>query len=72
MKKLLLILGIVIIIACVLSLVLALWNLYAYYNVLDGSQELYHRLHQRMTAFFMAGGILAVIGAACMIIRSKI
>ena len=72
MKKLLLIVGIVSVVVCVLFLLYAALNLFGYYNVLDGSPELYRRLHQRMTLFFAAGFVLAAIGAACFIIRSKI
>ena len=71
MKKLLLIIGIVIIVACVLSLLYALLNLYGYYHVLDGSGELYGRLHRRMIVFLITGILLAAIGAVCFVIRSK-
>ena len=72
MKRTLWIVGIVIIVACVILLLLAAWNLYAYHHVLDGSPALYDRLHQRTIAFFAAGIILAVIGAVCMIVRSRL
>lgn len=72
MKKLLLIIGIVSLIACVLSLLLAALSLHGYYHVLDGSSELYVRLHRRMILFFIIGLVLAVIGIVCLIIRSKI
>ncbi len=72
MKKLLLVVGIVSIIACILFLLFAVLSLLGYYNVLDGSAELYNRLHQRMTTSFAVGIVLAVIGTVCFIIRSKI
>ena len=72
MKKPLWIVGIVVIIACVISLLIAAWYLYVYHHVLDGSPALYDRLHQRTIAFFAAGIILAVIGAVCMIVRSRL
>ena len=72
MKKPLWIVGIVIIIACVVFLLISAWHLYAYHHVLDGSPALYDRLHQRTIAFFVAGIILAVIGAVCMIVRSRL
>lgn len=72
MKKTLLIVGIVIIIACVISLLIAAWNLFAFYHVLDGSPALYDRLHQRSILCFIIGIVFAVIGTACMIVRSRL
>ena len=72
MKKLLLIVGIMSMIVCVLSLLFAALSLFGYYHVLDGTAELYIRLHQRMIIFFVIGIVLAVIGIVCLIIRSKI
>ena len=71
MKKLLLIAGIVILAAAVLSLLYALLNLLGYHNVLDGSAGLYERLHQRMLTFGIAGFILALLGALCLIVRAR-
>ena len=72
MKKLLLIVGIMSIIVCVLSLLFAALNLFGYYHVLDGTAELYIRLHRRMIIFFVIGIVFAVIGIVCFIIRTKI
>ena len=72
MKKLLLIAGIIVLIACALSLAFAVLNLFGYHHVLDGSPELYDRLHQRMTAFFIAGAVLAAVGTVCIILHFKI
>ena len=72
MKKALLIVGIVVIIACVMSLLIAAWNLFAFYHVLDGSPALYDRLHQRSLLCLIIGMVFAVIGTACMIVRSKL
>ena len=71
MKKLLLIAGIVILAAAVLSLLYALLNLLGYRGVLDGSASLYERLHQRMIAFGAAGLVLALLGALCLIVRAR-
>ena len=71
MKKFLLISGIVIAVLGILSLLLGAMNLFGYYHVLDGSTELYHRLHQRGIVFLVSGIVLAVIGAACFLIRSR-
>lgn len=71
MKKALLILGIILIIACALSLMYGAINLYGYYHVMDGSQELYTRLHQRMITFLIIGTVLGLSSIACFLIRSK-
>ncbi|MBP3633905.1 MAG: hypothetical protein J6J43_04960 [Oscillospiraceae bacterium] len=72
MKKLFLIVGIVSIIACVLSLLFAALSLFGYYHVLDGSPEMFARLHRRMILFFVIGLVLAAIGVACLILRRRI
>ena len=72
MKKVLLIIGILLIIACVLLLVFALLYRHSYYNLFDGTPEHYKHLHQKMVTFFTAGGISALIGAVCVIIHTKI
>ena len=71
MKKLLLIIGIISIIISVLSLLFASFNFYGYYHVLDGTADLYIRLHRRMITFFVIGIALMVIGIVCLIIFSK-
>lgn len=72
MKKVLLIFGIVIISAGVLSLMFAGLNMFAYNGTLDGSAELYGAMQRRMIIFGVVGIVLAIIGTACIIIRSKI
>ena len=72
MKILWLILGIVSFFACVVSLFFAALNMFGYYNVIDGSAGLYSILHQRMIVFAVIGIVLAIIGAVCLFIRSKI
>ena len=71
MKKALLILGIILMIACVLSLLYGMFNLYGYYHVMDGSQELYRRLQARMITFQIIGTVFGFISIACLLIRSK-
>lgn len=71
MKRLLFIVGIISLIVCALSLLFSALNCFGYYHVLDGSAELYIRLHRRMLLFFVIGIVLAVIGTASFIIRSK-
>ena len=72
MKDLLLIVGIAVIIACVLSLLYAMLNQHGYRHLRDGSAELYARLHRRMVLYYVIGVVLAVIGAACFVIRFKL
>jgi len=69
LKKLLLIIGILIIIAGVIALLFSALQGYGYYHLLDGDPEMYLGLHRRMILFFVIGIVLVVIGAACMIIR---
>lgn len=55
MKRLLLILCIITLIIGVLSLLFSALNLFGYYNVLDGTPELYSHLHLRMIGFLVIG-----------------
>ncbi|MBR5059791.1 MAG: hypothetical protein IKX06_03355 [Clostridia bacterium] len=72
MKKAMLIVGIVLIAACIISLLISAFNSYVYHNVLDGSQELYDKIHQRMIVFLGTGIALAVIGAGCIFLHFKL
>ncbi|MBR4173255.1 MAG: hypothetical protein IKR46_02665 [Clostridia bacterium] len=72
MKKLLLIVGIVAIVACVILFLLAVIFGFSYNNLYDGTPEHYEMLHSRMIVSFFSGIVLAVIGTACFIIRTKI
>ena len=72
MNKILLIVGSVIIVACILSLLFSALNLYGYYNVLDGSPSLYKNMHRRMIIFLVLGIVLAIVGTVCFIVRYKI
>ena len=71
MKKMLLIAGIILIIAGVLSLLYAALNLFGYYHVLDGSADLYSRMYRRMITFGLSGIVLAVLGIVSLFIRLK-
>ena len=71
MKNILLAVGIICIVACVLFLLLAILNMHGYYNLYDGSRELYARLHHKMTVFFSASGVCGLVGAVCIIFRFK-
>ena len=72
MKKALLIIGIILIIAGVLALLFAALNRFGYYNLLDGSSEQYAALRRRMNISFIAGLALAALGAACIFIRTRL
>ena len=72
MKKVLLIVGILIIIVGILSLLFALLNMQGYYNLRDGSSQLYNKLHQRMITYSITGIILELVGIVCFIIRFRI
>ena len=71
MRIFLLIAGITMIVACVLSVLFAALNTYAYHNMLDGSSEHYAALRRRAVVFFVTGAVLALVGAACLIIRTR-
>ena len=72
MKKLLLAVGIILIAACVISLLFAALQLFGYYHVMDGSAALYHRLQQRAIVFLVTGIVLAALGTVCMIVRRRL
>jgi len=69
MRKLLLIIGIIIILAGVIALLFSALQGYGYYHLLDGDADLYTRLHRRMILFFVVGTVLVGTGALCIIIR---
>lgn len=71
MKKALLIIGIVLIIAAILFLLLAGLFLHSYQSLRDGSPEHYNALQQRAIICGVIGVVLAAGGAACLICRSK-
>lgn len=71
MKKWLLVVGIILIFACVASLLAAALQLFGYYHVLDGSAALYARLQQRAIVFFIVSGVLLIGGIVCLILHAK-
>ena len=72
MRTFLLIVGILIIIASVLSLLYAVLNWHGYNNVIDGSASLYNNLHRKMIKYFIIGIVLALIGTGFIILYFKI
>ena len=71
MKIVLLVVGIISIIACVLSLLYAALNRHGYYHLLDGDGDMYSRMHRRMIVSLVVGIIFAALAAVCLIIRAK-
>ena len=71
MKKLLLVAGIVLIVACVMFLLFAAVYYSGYRNLIDGTAEHYARLHRKAIIFAITGIALALAGAVCMIFRYK-
>ena len=71
MKKLLLVAGIVSVIACVLSLLIAALGWFGYYNVLDGSADMYVSLHRRMIVGLILAVVFAAMAAVCFLLRAK-
>jgi len=72
MKKLLLILGIVIIAAGVIALLFSALQLYGYYHLLDGDADMYIRLRWRMIVSLAIGIVLMAMGAVCFFIHTKL
>jgi len=72
MRKLLLVVGILCIAVCVAALLLAAFHLIGYTQGMDGSAELYARLHRRMVGFCVLGVIFAAVGTVCLVLRGKL
>ena len=72
MKKTLLIIGILLIIAAILFLLLAGLFLHSYHSLRDGTPEHYAALQQKAIVFGAIGVVLALGGAACLIFRTRI
>ena len=72
MKKLLLIAGIIMLIACVICLSAAALHFSVYRHALDGTPDFYAGLHRKTVIFSVIGIILAAIGTGCIILRFKV
>lgn len=72
MKKVLLIVGVIVIIACIISLLYAMLNFSAFKSLRDGTAEHYERLHRNAVMFAVIGIILFLIGAAFIVISFKV
>ena len=68
MKKAYIIAGIIIAVACVISLLYGAINQHGYHNIYDGSPSLYERLHRRGIVFLTVGAVLAVLAAASFVL----
>ena len=71
MHKVLFILGIVCIVISVIALLYAALQRFAYYHTLDGSSDMYARMHLHMIVSFIICIIFAIAAIACFVIRSK-
>ena len=69
MRKVLLITGIVLVVLCVIAFAAAGFFRYSFLNIMDGPQELYSSLHQRMLIALITGIVLAVISVVCFVVR---
>ena len=72
MKKLLLIIGVVIILAGVIALLFSALQRFGYYHLLDGEADAYIRLHWRMIISLVIGIVLVAMGAVCLFIRIEL
>ena len=72
MKKALKIISIALIIAGILSLLMAALFRWAYYHLMDGSNEQYARLRYNKTVCLVTGIVLTAVGTACLLIRRKL
>ena len=71
MKKLLLIIGVVLIIAGVIALLFSALQLYGYYHLLDGEADMYVAMRWKMSISLVIGIVLLAMGAVCIIARTK-
>ncbi|MBR6007136.1 MAG: hypothetical protein IK064_05855 [Clostridia bacterium] len=71
MKKMIMIIGVILLIASVVCLLYAVMNRYVFYHVLDASAEKLDMLHHRMVVSLTVGLVLAAAGAACVVIYTK-
>ena len=71
MKKLLLIIGVVTIVAGVIALLFSALQLYGYYHLLDGEADMYVAMRWRMIISLVIGIVLMAMGAVCLIARTK-
>jgi len=71
MKKLLLIIGVMLIIVGVIALLFSALQLYGYYHLLDGEADMYVAMRWRMIISLVIGIVLVAVGAVCLIARTK-
>ena len=72
MKNLLLIVGIVLVVACIIALLFAVVNMMSYHSLRDGTAAHYQRLHQKMIIYYIVGAVLLLLAVICFVIRFKI
>lgn len=72
MKKVLLVAAVLIILACIIALIVAVINWQAYRSLRDGTPQHYALLRSRAITLFIAGGVLALLAAGCLVFYFKI
>lgn len=72
MKKTLLIIGIILIVAGVLAILLGLLFKFVSMNTLDGSFSLYAKQRRMMIVHLIGGVVIVICGIASLIIRRKV
>ena len=71
MKKLLLIIGVVLILAGVIVLLFSALQRFGYYHLLDGDADMYVAMRWKTIISLVIGIFLVVMGAVCLIARTK-
>ncbi|MCR4614717.1 MAG: hypothetical protein K5756_01010 [Clostridiales bacterium] len=71
MKKVLFISGILLLAAGIICLLISVFYYYSYHHVLDGSAELYHRLHNRAVKCLISGIVTEICGIITLAVRYK-
>ena len=71
MKKLLLILGVLLLVAALIACALAVLHFHAHRSLYDAAAETYDRIHQRAVLCTVLSAVFAIGGAVCLIVRTK-
>ena len=71
MKKILLILGIVLIVIAVVALLAAYLWYFGAYHTMDGTADLYHRQIQMMWICLAVGVATMIAGVLCLVLRNR-
>ena len=71
MSKVLFILSIICIVISVIALLYAALMHFAYYHTLDGSSDMYVRMHTHMIVSFVIFIVFGIAAIACFVIKAK-